>query len=87
MATKMKMMKFLQEVRGMADIADPGHLPKPTALYLAQLQSHMRTARRPKRRFIIPITLQNATDIPNPVKITFLAPIATEIQPAPIPAG
>jgi len=73
MATKIKMMKLLQEIRGLAQITNRRPQPKPPGLFLMQLRTHVLQASLPRRRLVIPIDLQDPPDIPNPVKITHLS--------------
>jgi len=72
MATKIKMMKLLQEIRGFAQITNRRPQPKPPGLFLMQLRSHVLQATSSRRRLTIPIDLQEPPDIPHPVKITHL---------------
>jgi len=72
MATKIKMMKLLQEIRGFAQITNRRPQPKPPGLFLMQLRSHVLQSTFPRRRLVIPIDLQEPLDIPHPVKITHL---------------
>jgi hypothetical protein len=72
MATKIKMMKLLQEIRGMAQITNRRPQPKPPGLFLMQLRSHVMQATIPRRRLVIPVDLREPPDIPHPVKITHL---------------
>ena len=78
MATKVKMMKFLQEVRGLAEMNRLEPLPKPSALFLMQLRAHVRETSQSRRRLVITIDLKDNPDIPDPVKITFINPARTE---------
>lgn len=72
MATKVKMLKFLQEMRGFSDLSRgfPPHRHSP--LFLLQLRSHLAETSRPKRRLLISVDLKDPPDIPAPVKITHL---------------
>jgi hypothetical protein len=72
MATKIKMLKLLQEQRGFAEMGWRHPAPKTYALYLMQLRSHGFEAGLPKRKLIIPVILKDSPDIPHPVKITHL---------------
>jgi hypothetical protein len=72
MATKVKLMKLLQEIRGLAQINQRRPQNKPSGLYLLQLRSHMGQTTAVRRRLKIPIQLHEPPDIPNPVKITFI---------------
>ncbi len=72
MAAKVRMMKLLQEIRGLAEITNRRPHSKPPGLFLLQLRSHLTRTRFPRRKVIIPIDVQNPPDIPNPVKITHI---------------
>jgi hypothetical protein len=74
MATKMNMMKLLQEIRGFSEMDRLQPTPKPSALYLMQLR--MRPANRPKQRLEISFDLKDIATLPTPVKITHLAKAA-----------
>ena len=83
MATKVRLMKLLQEIRGYAQISQRRQQPKPPGLFLLQLRSHLNQPAR-RRRLIVPIQMHENPDIPNPVKITII-----ETEPAfspPVPA-
>ena len=70
MATRMKLMKFLQEMRGFAEFGRRHPAPRPSALYLMQLRSHVAQTSHARRRLVISIDLKDRPDIPHPVKIT-----------------
>ena len=70
MATKIKLMKLLQELHGFAEITRRHPTPKPSALFLMQLRSHLAETNQPKRQLLITVDLRDDPDIPNPVKIT-----------------
>ncbi len=71
MAGKTKLSKFLQQVRGVADIVNRRPAPRSTVLYLMQLRSQQHETSSPaKRRLTISIDLKEGLDIPHPVKIT-----------------
>jgi hypothetical protein len=78
MATKVKMMKFLQEVRGFAEMGRLAPPPKPAALFLMQLRAHVRETSTSRRRLVISIDLKDNPDIPDPVKITHVTPARSE---------
>jgi len=46
-------MKFLQEVRGHAQITNRRPAPRPSVLYLMQLRARNEQATPPKRRLIV----------------------------------
>ena len=74
MATKVKLMKFLQELRGFAEIRRPQFASKPAPLFLMQLRSHVTQSNRARRRYVIRIDLKDNPDIPHPVKINYVQP-------------
>jgi hypothetical protein len=65
MATKMKLYKMLQEVKGLAKITNRRPAPRPPLLYLMQLRSHIAHADTPKRRLTIEEVIHEA----HPIKI------------------
>jgi len=69
MATKVKLMKLLQEMRGLAELNRRHPAPRPSALYLLQLRSHMAETSQSRRRLLVRIDLKDAIDLPHPVKI------------------
>jgi hypothetical protein len=80
MATKIKMMKLLQEIRGMAQITNRRPQPKTPGIFLMQLRAHVTNATTPRRRLVIPVDLKDLPDIPTPVKITHLAAVPAPIE-------
>jgi hypothetical protein len=73
MATKMKIMKLLQEIRGFAQLTYRQPHDRQPGLFLIQLRSHLQNATAPRRRLIIPVDHQDPPDIPHPVKIVHLS--------------
>ena len=69
MATKVKLMKFLQEVRGFTEFGRLHFNPRPSPLYLLQLRSHLNETSRSRRRLIVSIDLKDSATLPHPVKI------------------
>jgi hypothetical protein len=81
MATKIKLLKLLQEMRGFAEFGRRHPTPKPSSpLYLLQLRSHLAETSRARHRLVITIDLKDSetTNIPHPVKITHLPPSSAE---------
>ena len=74
MANKVKLMKFLQEVRGYAQITNRRPAPRPSVLYLMQLRDRNAQATAPKRRLIVVSETQENANTPLPIKITHLSP-------------
>ena len=83
MATKVKIMKMLQEIRGLAQITNRRPAPKAPGLFLIQLRSHVTRTPLQKQKLVIPILLQDPPDIPHPVKITHVK--ADTLQAAALP--
>lgn len=73
MATKVKMMKFLQEIRGLAEFGRRYPTPKPSPFFLLQLRSHVAETSHSKRRLVITVDLKDHPDIPHPVKINHVS--------------
>jgi hypothetical protein len=69
MATKIRMMKLLQEIRGLAQITNRRPQPKSAGLFLMQMRAHVAHATYQRRKLVIPIDLKDPPDIPHPVKI------------------
>ncbi len=72
MATKMKMMRLVQEVRGFADITKP----RPPTRSFGPLMLPVRLPQlrnSPKPRHIVRLRVSPAPDIPQPVAIRVVA--------------
>jgi hypothetical protein len=82
MATKIKLMKLLQEIRGFADLSRHNFNPRPSPLYLLQLRSHLAETSRSKYRLTISVDLKDTLSLPHPVKITHLQPVTRGVVPA-----
>jgi len=72
MANKAKLMKFLQEVRGYAQITNRRPAPRPSVLFLMQLRARNEQASAPKRRLIVVSETRENANTPLPIKITHL---------------
>ncbi|HSU54278.1 MAG TPA: hypothetical protein VLT36_09485 [Candidatus Dormibacteraeota bacterium] len=73
MATKVRIMKLLQEIRGFADVTQRRPPPKQPGLFLVQLRSHSFT-KEPQRKRTISVDMLDRPDIPDPVKIKYVQP-------------
>ena len=83
MAARMKLMKLMQEFRGFADITNRHPQPKQPGLFLMQLRSHLLQTTSARRKRSITIEMLEQPDIPHPVQIQHLQPVAIEeIAPA-----
>lgn len=69
MATKIKVLKMLQEVRGYAQITNRRPAPRPPMIYLMQLRAHPAPADLPKHRLTIATDSKAFADGPLPIKI------------------
>ena len=78
MATKIKLMKLLQEMHAFADLGRRRHAPRSSPLFLLQLRSHMAETGRSKRRLLVSIDLKDSLDLPHPVKINHVEPGSSE---------
>jgi hypothetical protein len=66
MATKMKLIKMLQEAKGFAQITNRRPAPRPPLLYLMELRSQNNQPHTPRRRLTIESEAMRA---PLPIKI------------------
>ena len=66
MATKMKLLKMLQESKGLAQITNRKPAPRPPLLYLMQLRSQNSQTNTPWRRLTVETEVLRA---PLPIKI------------------
>jgi len=69
MATKIKLMRLLQEIRGHAQITNRRPAPRPSALYLMQLRERAAQSHRSRRRLALATDFQESNDTPLPIKI------------------
>jgi hypothetical protein len=72
MATRMNMMKLLQEIRGLAQVTNPRPLPRAAAALSLQIRPPVPHHRALRRKHIIHISMEEPPDIPYPVKIKYL---------------
>jgi hypothetical protein len=71
MATRINMLKLLQEVRGFAQFAQGPTEPRPNGPLLLEFRSSHRRKKANRRRQYIKIDMQEPTDIPRPVPIIY----------------
>lgn len=69
MATKVKLMKLLQEIRGLAQVTNRRPPPRPSVLYLMQLREHTAQVQVPRRRLTVATDTKENFNTPLPVKI------------------
>jgi hypothetical protein len=82
MATKVNLMKFLQEMKGFSEFGKRHPAPpRRSPLYLFQLRSHVAEASGRRRRLEIATDPKDYLTLPNPVKISFATPTAAEEIP------
>jgi hypothetical protein len=78
MATKIKLLKLLQEMHAFAEITRRHPAPKPSPLFLLQLRAHMAETSRPRRRLIVSVDLKDSLDLPHPVRINHVKPDSSQ---------
>lgn len=83
MATRMKMLKLLQEMRGFAELTNRRRIARDPALFTMQLRSHVLRATNTRRKHTILINMQEPHDIPHAVKIVHLVEKAGAAAVAP----
>ncbi len=71
MATKVLMLKLLQELRAFAEVTNRRPPPRSPGLLLMQLRSAAHPKLPPRTRSI-EVAVKDLTEIPHPVKITHL---------------
>jgi hypothetical protein len=69
MATRINMMKLLQEVRGLAELANRRPLSRPPEPLILQFRAEGRKLMAAQRKSI-QVNILDLPDIPHPVKIT-----------------
>jgi hypothetical protein len=69
MATKIKLMRLLQEVRGHAQIMNRRPSPRQPTLYLMHLREHSAEVHSPKRRLAVTADSNENANVPLPIKI------------------
>ena len=78
MATRMNMMKLLQEVRGFAQLTNRRPLTRTPLPLLLQWHGPGFKSAEVKRKKTIRICIQEPNDIPRPVPIKFVSQNAVE---------
>lgn len=71
MATRMNMLKLLQEVRGFAQFAHGPTEPRPGGPLSVDFQGPQRRKRAARRKLFIKIDMLEPIDIPHPVAIKY----------------
>jgi hypothetical protein len=69
MAAKIKILKMLQEMRGMAEVTNRRPAPRQPGLFLIQLRSHVQHTTQTRRKQTIAIDVAEVAEIAHPVKI------------------
>ena len=72
MATRVNMMKMLQQARGMAELTGPKPQPRPLGPLLLQVRAPKWKSIGARQKRIIRIDMQDPPDIPRPVAILHL---------------
>lgn len=73
MATRVNILKQMQMVRGLAELAHPRPQPRVQETLPLPVRFPFRTPGRLRKR-LIPIVMRNSPDIPKRVRIVFLKP-------------
>jgi hypothetical protein len=74
MATKVRLMKLIEEVRGYAQITNRRPAPRPPVLYLMELRAHAAQNDIPRRRLDVATDARENPTRPLPIKITHISP-------------
>ena len=74
MATKIRVLKLLQEVKGYAQITNRRPAPRPPLLYLMQMRAHPVPDDLPKHRLTVEADPKAFADGPLPIKINHVKP-------------
>ena len=72
MATRMKMLKLVQEMRGLAEITNRRPQQRHPVPAVLAVRPPSRRGAAVKRKHFIQIQVQDPPDIPHPVKIKYL---------------
>jgi hypothetical protein len=75
MASKVKLMKMLQELQGISELGRRPFPPRPSP-FLMQFRSRVNDANRSRRRIVITIDLKDEQGLPDPVRIRHIPPSA-----------
>jgi hypothetical protein len=72
MATRINILKLMQEIHGFARVTHRRPQPRPPGLFLMQIRAHGLPTTLPKRKLNIAVQMQEPSDLPHPVKINHL---------------
>jgi hypothetical protein len=73
MATRMNILKLMQEIHGFARVTHRRPQPRPPGLFLMQMRAYGLPVTSPKRKLNITFQLQETVALPHPVKINHLS--------------
>lgn len=73
MATKIKVLKLLQEIKGYAQITNRRPAPRPPMLYLMQLRAHSAPPDLPRLRLTVETDVRAFANGPLPIKINHVS--------------
>lgn len=82
MASKIKMLKLLQESRGLAELANRDPISRATMPLMLQYSFTRRKKTADKRKRVVRIYMQQPEDIPCVIKITQLRDGSLGAQPS-----
>ncbi len=72
MATRMNMLKLLQEVRGFTQFTNRPSEPRPGGPLLLEFRGPSKQRAAARRKLNIKVSMLELPDIPQPVRITYL---------------
>jgi len=72
MATRVNILKLIQEIHGFARVTHRRPQPRPPALFLMEIRSQTRYSEVPKRKLNVAFQIQEVADFPHPVRINHL---------------
>jgi hypothetical protein len=84
MATRINILKLMQEIHGFARITHRRPQPRPPGLFLMEIRSHGSSTGLPKRKLNIEVHTPDAAELPRPVKINHIkeSPLPVVVVPA-----
>ena len=74
MATKLKLMKMVQQFQGYAQITNRRPAPRPPVLYILQMREQAAKAALPKRRLAVQSDAKDFVPTPLAIKINHVQP-------------
>jgi hypothetical protein len=84
MATRINILKLMQEIHGFARITHRRPQPRPPGLFLMEIRAHGSSGALPKRKLNIEVYAPEPSDLPHPVKINHIkeSPLPVVVVPS-----